>query len=339
LETYIRSSWSGRPGPLLRLAGATFGLGIAARHRLYDAGLLRTRVPALPVISVGGVTVGGSGKTPVAAEIVGWIAEKGLRVGVATHGFSDEMEVHRRLNPGVMVGGARDRHGIISELADRGCQVVVLDDGFQRRQLARDLDIVVIDAETAASTAVRYLPAGPYRERLEELRRVAGIVVTRRVASASTAAEVRTRFERRFPDAAVGVVGLRPGRLIAANEAAACIASPAPAVAVAAIMKADLALAQMCDRIPTLVHTHAFSDHARFDPKTVEELIVDAGSAGVVGTLKDVVKLGPIIGAATPVWYVSELLVWEANEAALRERLADIAALARSRTGGRRGVT
>ncbi len=325
LEAYVRRAWDQGPGPLLRVAGSAYGLGIAFRHRLYEIGVLRIRQPSLPVVSVGGVTVGGSGKTPVAAQIAAWLIEGGFRVGVATHGFADEIGVHRRLNPAADVDGGMDRHRVIEGLAARSSQVIVLDDGFQRRKLGRDFDVVVVDAETLARETVRYLPAGPFRERFEELRRADAIVVTRRSADETVASEVGNRLRGRFPNAAVYGCALRPGPLTPVNRAAEAIGSPAPAVAVAAVMKADLALAQMRDRLPSLVRLHPFPDHARLDSRTVAELIREAGSGGIVGTLKDIARLEEALGETTPLWYMSDRLEWDTDPASLRERVCAVA--------------
>ena len=321
LEAYVRRAWERGPGPLLRLAGSAYGLGIAVRHRLYELKVLRVMRPALPVVSVGGVTVGGSGKTPVAAEVASWLIEDGLRTGVATHGFADEIAVHRRLNPTANVQGGADRRAVVEEMAERGTEVVVLDDGFQRRKLGRVIDLVVVDAETLAAGPVRYLPAGPYRERVEQLRRAAAIVVTRRAVEQAVAVEVADRLDARFPDVAIFRCRLRPGPLVPANRAAAAIGSPAPAVAVAAVMKADLALAQMADRHPSLVRRYSFPDHARLDAGTVRGLVRQAGSAGIVGTLKDVAKLEDVVGEATPLWYMADELEWESDHSHLRQRV------------------
>lgn len=325
VEAYVRRAWEHGPGPVLRVVGSAYGLGIAMRHRLYEMGILRVRQPALPVVSVGGVTVGGSGKTPVAARIATWLIEDGFRVGIATHGFVDEIGVHRRLNPAADVDGGSDRRRVIEGLAARGSQVVVLDDGFQRRKLGRSLDVVVVDAETLAGQQVRYLPAGPYRERLEELRRATAIVVTRRAAAEPVAIEVANRLRGRFPHAAMYRCALSPGPLVAVNRAAAAVAPPAPTVAVAAVMKADLALAQMRDQHPSLIHLHPFSDHARLDFRTVAELTRQAGSDGIVGTLKDIDKLGETLGEATPLWYMADELEWESDPETLRERVREVA--------------
>lgn len=197
--------------------------------------------------------------------------------------------------------------------------MVVLDDGFQRRKLGRDLDVVVVDSETLAAGPIRYLPAGPFRERLEELHRADAIVVTRRSADEAAANEVADRIRSRYPRADVSRCALRPGDLVAVNRAAEAVTSPAPTVGVAAVMKAELALSQMRDRYPSIVHRHPFPDHARLDPHVVDELTGEANSAGIVGTLKDLTKLEAQVGETTPLWYMADELTWETQPSALRD--------------------
>lgn len=325
VEGYVRRAWDRGPGPVLRAAGTAFGLGIAIRHKLYDIGVMRSRRPALPVVSVGGVTVGGAGKTPVAAQVVGWLIAAGRAVGVATHGFPDELEVHRRLNPDASVLGGSDRLAVIERLAAAGCDVIVLDDGFQRRKLDRDLDVVVIDAETLGKGPVRYLPAGPYRERLAELRRASVIVISRRAAQEATAIREAQRIEGSFPEASVCRCALRPGGLVAVNRAAASVADPAPVVAVAAVMKADLALGQMRERYPSIEHVLSLPDHATFGPDEAADLVDRAGTAGIVGTLKDVEKLERTVGDSVPLWYMADEVEWETDPSILRTRVLSVA--------------
>jgi len=90
-------------------------------------------------------------------------------------------------------------------------------------------------------------------------------------------------------------------------------------------MQADLALAQMRDRLPSLVRLHPFPDHARLDSRTVAELIREAGSGGIVGTLKDIARLEEALGETTPLWYMSDRLEWDTDPASLRERVCAVA--------------
>src|SRR6202142_4143775 len=171
-----------------------FGLGVRGRNALYDRGLARAQKLSGPVVSIGNLSVGGSGKTPFVLLLGDLLKARGLKFdilsrgygrktrGVALvgpagspHDFGDEpLLMARRLNVPVIVGESRHAAGIFAE-QKFGPQLHLLDDGFQHRSLARDFDIVLVTPEDIRD---RLLPAGRLREPLTSLRRAAGIVVT-----------------------------------------------------------------------------------------------------------------------------------------------------------------
>jgi len=159
--------------PAERLFGAAVGL----RDLLYDAGWLRTEPTAIPAISVGNLSVGGTGKTPVAAWIARGLADRGAQPAVVLSGYADdEPRVHRLLNPDVPVFAGADRVRAIADAAAAGARMAVLDDAFQHRRACRVADIVLVNADRFSGRA-RVLPAGPFRERLDALHRATLVVV------------------------------------------------------------------------------------------------------------------------------------------------------------------
>ena len=195
----------GLVAPLTVPASWGYGLAVRARNARFDRGAGVAAV-AVPVISVGNVTAGGSGKTPM----VRWVAQRLLRAGVqpviAMRGYAatggdpgDEALEHRSCLAGIGVLADPDRVGALRSFLPRhpeiGC--VVLDDGFQHRQLKRDLDLVLIDA-TGDIMRDRLLPRGWLREPLDSLRRADAIIVTRADAvDERLSAAVRRRHGRR----------------------------------------------------------------------------------------------------------------------------------------------
>ena len=192
-EARVRAWWRGEGGLWGGLASVLaagpallFGAVVRVRNALYDRGWLPARRAPLPVVSVGNLTVGGTGKTPVAAWIVRRLSERGHRPALVSRGYGrDELALHGRWNPAVPVVASPDRAGAAREAARRGADVAVLDDGFQHRRLARDADVVLLAAEERFPG--RMLPAGPYREPSRALRRADLIVVTRKAAPESAA--------------------------------------------------------------------------------------------------------------------------------------------------------
>lgn len=181
-------------GPMPAVLGATLGRALAPvygmvvthRNRRFDAGVGVVRLDR-PVISVGNLSVGGTGKTPM----VRWVCERLLDAGatpaIAMRGYksaggeSDEAMEYADALPGVPVVAQPDRTAGLRALfaTDAGSAVnaVVLDDGFQHRRIARDLDIVLIDCCRPVAGA-RLLPAGWLREPMASLARAHAVVLT-----------------------------------------------------------------------------------------------------------------------------------------------------------------
>jgi tetraacyldisaccharide 4'-kinase len=187
--------WSVPVRGALRILEAGYAQAVALRNARYDREGAGVVLP-VPVISVGNITVGGTGKTPVVIDLVGRLERMGLSPAVVARGYrsahgepNDEQRLIHRHWPQVTYLADPDRVAA-GEAACRECgaDVIVLDDGFQHRRLWRKLDIVLIDA-TLPFGYGHLLPRGLLREPVQSLRR-AGVVVITRVDQASTA-EVR----------------------------------------------------------------------------------------------------------------------------------------------------
>lgn len=170
-------------GSLLHLLTLPLEIGFRGasglRNRMYDSGAFPLQRAPVPVISVGNLSVGGSGKTPFAAWLVRGLRAKGENPALIVHGYSeDELVLHRRWNPDCLVMAEQDRAYGAWKAARRGATVVVLDDGFQHRRLARDLDLVLVPFDTPAT--MRLLPRGPFREPLSALARADVVAVTQK---------------------------------------------------------------------------------------------------------------------------------------------------------------
>ncbi len=171
-----------------------FGAAVRGRNALYDRGIFRVRRLRGPVVSIGNLSVGGSGKTPFVLLLGELLKTRHVKFdilsrgygrqsrgvalvdpGGAAHNFGDEpLLMARRLNVPVIVGEDRYEAGILAE-AKFGPQLHLLDDGFQHRALARDFDIVLVTPE---DTRDGLLPAGRLREPLSSLRRADAVVLT-----------------------------------------------------------------------------------------------------------------------------------------------------------------
>ena len=171
---------------MLTLLAWLYRLVVAARNRIYDLGWRRAKRVSVPVICVGNITAGGTGKTPMVVWLCRHLQQRGRKVVVLTRGYqrkgsgdNDETQMLRRLLPDVpIVIDANRVRGAHSALAQHQPDAIVLDDGFQHRRLARDLDIVTIDC-TCPFGYGHLLPRGLLREPIGALRRAAAVVLTR----------------------------------------------------------------------------------------------------------------------------------------------------------------
>lgn len=190
-----------------------YGGVVALRGRLYDSGMLSTRRASIPAVSVGNLTVGGTGKTPVSAWLAGELRARGARPAVVLRGYgSDETIVHRLLNPDLVVIASTDRAAGIERAVELGCDVAVLDDAFQHRGAARDDDVVLVSTERWSERR-HLLPAGPWREPLSALGRSSLVIVTRKAAPPDAARDVAARVAGAAAGAPTTIVHLALGDL------------------------------------------------------------------------------------------------------------------------------
>ncbi|MEX2180136.1 MAG: tetraacyldisaccharide 4'-kinase [Gemmatimonadaceae bacterium] len=300
-----------------------YGLAVAGRNRLYDAGLLASRVPVLPVVSVGNLTVGGTGKTPVSAWIAGRLAER-ARTAVVLRGYGDdEVEVHARLNPAIPVVANADRFQAVREAQRRGAEIAVLDDAYQHRRIRPTVQVLLVSAEQLARPR-RLLPAGPWREALTAARRAHLIVITRKSAGAGAADDARQLVLAATPGIPTTVVHLAPADLRSLRGGASLALERlrgAAVLAIAAIGEPDSFHRQL-EALGAVVTMRAFRDHHAFSDAEMASLAAQAPADGlVVCTLKDAVKLDSRWPAPSRLWYLSQQLVVERGEDAMNSLL------------------
>lgn len=183
---------------MLYLLSLIYGTAVSLRNSLYDRRILKPKKLPVPVVSVGNVSAGGSGKTSL-VRLLAQELGRTLRVVILLRGYKrkskgllvvsewgelktdvwsagDEAYLLAKLLPGVSVIASEDRYrGGLFAVKDLGAELIVLDDGFQHRKLHRDLDIVLIRKRDLAD---KLLPAGLLREPIENLRRADAIVLS-----------------------------------------------------------------------------------------------------------------------------------------------------------------
>lgn len=171
----------------LSALSVAYRAGIGVRNWAFDTSLRRRVDAGVPVVSVGNITAGGTGKTPLVAYLANWYASHGCNVAVLSRGYgkrldsglNDEGELLRRLAPDARQLQGKDRGELARRaVEDHGADLVILDDGFQHRRLARDLDIVLVDATNPFGYGA-VLPRGLLREPPRSLERADAIILTR----------------------------------------------------------------------------------------------------------------------------------------------------------------
>ena len=287
---------------------------VGVREALYDAGVLPSYEPALPTLSIGNVSVGGTGKTPVAAWIASELLEREARPAIVLRGYGDdEPLVHARLNPTVPVIVAPDRvTGIVAARA-RGATIAVLDDAFQHRRVSRTADFVLVSADRW-SPEPRLLPAGPFREPLAALRRATLILVTRKAVSDAAVTAVNEALSTIAPRVPRSTLHLGPADLRSAGtngeeeqrRPLSDLADRSVRV-ITAIGDAQAFIDQL-KQLGASVTADIYPDHHQFEPEEIVRFVRSIPSDGLaICTLKDAVKLAHRWPReAPPLWYVSQ---------------------------------
>lgn len=329
--------------PLTALAAKCYASVVAYRNRGFDRGA-RVRDVGRPVLSVGNLTTGGTGKTPTVQWIVRFLQSQGRRPIVALRGYgaakgqqSDEAIEHETMLDDVPVIAHPDRVAAIAQClaVDATRDVVVLDDGFQHRFVARQMDVVLIDARRPLASE-RMLPAGRLREPLTSLRRATDVIVTHATCvDAALASQIEaahghppvawcdhvwtqlTRFDgdgmQELP-----VTALDGMRLVTRFG-----------VATAAGVRD-----QIRQHGGVVVQDVPRRDHARVTEAEVSQLRAACEAADALCvTAKDWAKLRPLIDWATfsaPIVVPTLALSFVSGEDALKQRILDTLALAES---------
>ena len=327
----VQRLWEGEAGLGGRILGALLTpaeLGyraiMRARNEAYRSGVAGADAPPVPAISVGNITVGGTGKTPMVRWVVRQLVKRGFTPGILHGGYAeDEPALHRLWFPDLPVVAEKDRLRGAGKAMHQGADVLVLDDAFQHRRFGRDLDIVLVSAETWSGQA-RLLPRGPYREPPRSLRRADLVVVTRRTAPAQAAVAVEASVAR-ISGSRTARALLKPTGWVGPDGAPRTGGPRGPAIGVAGIGRPDDFFDQAEDVGAELVDAIAFPDHHPFTRAEARELVRLAGGGPVVMTAKDAVKLAPMMGDAD-LWILDQSVVFESGREAVLAAIDEVVA-------------
>jgi tetraacyldisaccharide 4'-kinase len=313
-----------RPTDLLLPLTPLYSAAVRARAAAYGRGLLRVHRLDVPVVSVGNLTFGGTGKTPVVASLARDLVRRGRRPAVLTRGYG-----RTRRQPVVVVGPDHGQSAATAgdeplELADRlpgvpivvdadrvrggatavaaGADVVVLDDGFQHLRLARDLDLVLVDGGDPWG-GHRLPPRGRLREPMSALTRASAVLITKVAADDPVVRSMARTVAELAGPLPVMTAGVVPRRVHTGEgwQQPACLAGRR-VLAFAGLGRPEGFSRLLADAGAEVAKTRWYPDHHRYTSGEIHRLVEDATGAGLipVTTAKDAVKLPP--GAA--VWVV-----------------------------------
>ena len=284
----------------MSLLSAIYGSAVGARNQLYDRGIFRAHRLRGPVISIGNLSVGGSGKTPFVMLLGELLKARGIEFDVLSRGygrrtrgvqlvdpggsssdFGDEPLLNaRRLEVPVVVGEDRYRAGTFAE-GRFGPRLHLLDDGFQHRALARDFDIVLVSADDSRD---QLLPAGRLREARPALRRADAVVLT---SGASTDG---------FP---------LDGKLVwRVRRAIQAVKTPNRPVAFCGIARPHNFMLQLRKAGIEPAAEAVYRDHQAYTEKDIRELLAlkdRSAAGGFVTTEKDAINIGGFFSALEPI--------------------------------------
>ena len=324
LESWLQRSSQGEAGPpghvanvLLFPLEVAYGSAVALRNRLYDHGLLSASESPIPVISVGNIAVGGTGKTPLAAWLVRQLESRGRRPALVTRGYgTDEVALHRLWNPDAIVIADPDRVRGVALAAQRGADVAVLDDAFQHRRIGRRVDVVLCAAEHGTRAAL--LPRGRLRESFRSLARADLLVITRKVSTSAEAERVGARIGAHSPGVVRGQVRFKAHGWVDLEGAAETLPD-GDLMAVSSVAEPQPFLEMVRAETGGRVGSLAFGDHHVFSEVDIQRITRDAEGCTVVTTEKDAVKLRTFAQALPPVRVLRLEVEWESGRDALTE--------------------
>jgi tetraacyldisaccharide 4'-kinase len=325
LELYLLEVMEERRGgagaELLRAlataASWAFGAGVALRSALYARGLLKCRRGPLPIISVGNLTAGGTGKTPFVNYLVRGLSQK-HRPAILARGYraktrggtNDELEMLSRQLPDAITVANPNRLAGAMRARESGADVAVLDDGFQHLALKRDLDILLVDATLPFGNG-HLLPRGTLREPAENAARADLAVLTRAdLAGLGPVGELRTWLSRLKPGIPVVECCFRPRRLRALtesnDEALPAEELGGKRIGAFAALAAPRGFGQTLRALGAqVVYSRRFRDHHRYTPRDLQTVIEEAAAAGaemLITTEKDAVKLEALPAPEIPLY-------------------------------------
>lgn len=335
---------------LLIPASFIFGLIVKVRNELYDGGFLKIENAGVPVISVGNLSTGGTGKTPIAAFLLSEIQKTGYRPAYLSRGYGRLTKGYQRVSsqdldasltgeealmiakkfPDTPVAVCEDRIiGAKNLLAKEKIEIIVLDDAFQHRKIYRDLDIVILDAENPAPLL---LPAGNGREGLSSLRR-ADIVMVNKWSDPNQIAAIRSKIQPYLSKNTL-IVFCRPKLTFAIQpqtQKAIPLSQIKEAVVFAGIGNNQYFKKQLIALGIKISRFYSFPDHHSYSDSELDAIInfvKENQTPFLLTTEKDYIRLlnrsTALASVSTALHYVPMEWEWESGKTELIEKIKSL---------------
>lgn len=309
---------------LMEGASRVFAKAVLLRNHLYENGFLRSVRLPLPAVSIGNITVGGTGKTPFVEYTARLLQRMGRRPSILARGYgppvawhggpvNDEGMLLARNLPGVPVLLSPDRVSAAYRAIELEADCAVMDDAFQHLKVGRDLDVVLLDATVPLGFG-RVLPRGLLREPMRGLARADVIVINRAdLARRGDLAVLESVIHRAAPGKPVMLGRQKVGRLVRLSDGYESVPRNIEDRPIGTFCGLGnpypfgLALRWIGANV---VYARRFQDHhlySRDDIEGVVEEAVEAGAERIVITQKDAVKVPPELAAALglPIYYLT----------------------------------
>lgn len=300
--------------PCLWFLSLFYRLAVFFRNKLFDFGFRKVERPAVPVISLGNLTTGGTGKTPFVAFLTQKFQQQSLQVALLSRGYrslpgeeNDEKRLLDRLCPGVPHFQNPNRCASSRQAVAEGAQLLILDDGFQHRKLARDLNLVLIDAVCPWGHGW-LLPRGLLREPRSALRRADFVLITRAdQCSTAELSQLKQEVGAYIPPDRIACAVFQPQSLVNASGETGSLESVEGETvwAFCAIGNPEGFRQTLKNAGFTVAGMQVFPDHHHYTEDDLTEIgrqAANSSASFILTTGKDLVKMSVCQLAGLPLW-------------------------------------
>ena len=320
---------------VLRLCESPYGWAMRIRNRRYERGQAECRQVDVPVVSVGNLTLGGTGKTPLVEWVARHFRKQGVRVSIVSRGYAaneqgrndEALELQLALPDVPHLQNADRVEAAETAIEELETELILLDDGFQHRRLDRDLDIVLMDA-TEPFGFEHVFPRGTLREPLAGLARADVVVLSRADMLAGDARQrIRERVARLAPRAVWCEVRHAPRELVNARSESRPLESIAgKSVAACCAIGNPAGFRHTVETLDSnIIAWREFPDHHAYTRDDVESLARWAdGAEAILCTRKDLVKLQVAAIGGIPLWAVGIEQQFTVGQSEFEAALAEV---------------